>query len=405
MSTPYTLGTTYPGADVSPSVDRSHKGLGAAAASELSLRKQAWTREMERAQIANWFQPFAPVVARVHPGLAHTPVGTGSQTRDHVANPYGGEARTHDESPDRASEASALSAAAGHGSWTSSSFNAVAMSGAGGDSTGHAPTAGLASLADGAGQASPRALAMDHVAARTPTANTAAEFAASEGRPHGAFTGGSAGGLGGAAERAGQHPVGMSDRSAGTNTERSPTQPQAQLPAVAARAVPASSLSISQMSLEALSVTQLLASAFPVGVSSAVASAQPALPATPPVRSSKALDASTQAGLWLPVSATQSQAAAPRVHSEWSEHGLQLWIGIDGTAEQIESQVAAILPQLERSLQAQGERLHRVICNGRVLLDASRPRSTALAVDFATQFEHFEALNPITSSTTPKEDS
>ena len=62
-----------------------------------------------------------------------------------------------------------------------------------------------------------------------------------------------------------------------------------------------------------------------------------------------------------------------RVHAQWSDDGVHLWLGADvgGLAA-----VSAVTSQLQQALAAQGTRLLRVICNGR---DISPPPGRGLA--------------------------
>ncbi|CAM3548408.1 hypothetical protein [Paracidovorax anthurii] len=67
-----------------------------------------------------------------------------------------------------------------------------------------------------------------------------------------------------------------------------------------------------------------------------------------------------------------------RVHAQWMDAGLNLWLGMDGTAQQVGLQAYAVVQSLQRTLREQGQRLSRVVCNGRVVFDAAQPSSTAL---------------------------
>jgi hypothetical protein len=62
--------------------------------------------------------------------------------------------------------------------------------------------------------------------------------------------------------------------------------------------------------------------------------------------------------------------SATRVHAQWTPEGLQLWLGMDGTAEQIENQAVALLQELQNALRGQGQRLARMVCNGRIVWDS-----------------------------------
>lgn len=73
-------------------------------------------------------------------------------------------------------------------------------------------------------------------------------------------------------------------------------------------------------------------------------------------------------GASMPNVGTQRSTAA-RLHTQWTSEGLSLWIGMDGTARQVELQAQAIVTTLQRTLKSQGQRLSRVVCNGTVVFD------------------------------------
>lgn len=81
------------------------------------------------------------------------------------------------------------------------------------------------------------------------------------------------------------------------------------------------------------------------------------------VREAEALD-----GALLSNAGTQ-RSTATRLHTQWTSEGLNLWIGMDGTAKQVELQAQAIAATLQRTLKSQGQRLSRVVCNGTVVFD------------------------------------
>lgn len=64
------------------------------------------------------------------------------------------------------------------------------------------------------------------------------------------------------------------------------------------------------------------------------------------------------------------RSPATRLHSQWTVEGLRLWIGADGTAQQVQLQASTIVGALHRSLKDQGLKLSRVVCNGSVVFDA-----------------------------------
>lgn len=71
-------------------------------------------------------------------------------------------------------------------------------------------------------------------------------------------------------------------------------------------------------------------------------------------------------------------ASGTRVYAQWTEAGALLWLGMDGSASQVGFQAAAIVPSLQRALREQGQRLVRVVCNGRVVFDAGMQAATDL---------------------------
>lgn len=79
------------------------------------------------------------------------------------------------------------------------------------------------------------------------------------------------------------------------------------------------------------------------------------------------LDDATETGDKRATSAADEREPL-RVHAQWSDDGVQLWLGadIDGMAS-----VGAVLSQLQQAVAAQGTRLLRVVCNGREMPLAS----------------------------------
>lgn len=76
----------------------------------------------------------------------------------------------------------------------------------------------------------------------------------------------------------------------------------------------------------------------------------------------------------LPATSPAATTTAPRMHAQWSASGVQVWLGIGGLPEHIASQALAIVPELRRLLEAQGQQLGRVVCNGKLIFDPSAGR-------------------------------
>lgn len=68
--------------------------------------------------------------------------------------------------------------------------------------------------------------------------------------------------------------------------------------------------------------------------------------------------------------AAVSDRPATRVHAIWTEDGLNLWLGMNGSAPQVRDQASLIVGNLYQMLKEHQQRLNRVICNGSVLFDA-----------------------------------
>jgi hypothetical protein len=86
-------------------------------------------------------------------------------------------------------------------------------------------------------------------------------------------------------------------------------------------------------------------------------------------------EAARATGTGLPEArAARSPAAEPqerdplRVHAEWSEDGVRVWVGADGEALTLE-RAEALLRALQRGLAAHGARLMAAFINGRALRD------------------------------------
>ncbi len=88
---------------------------------------------------------------------------------------------------------------------------------------------------------------------------------------------------------------------------------------------------------------------------------------------------------WTPTSSPSINPAI-RLHTQWRADMVNIWLGMDGTAAGIASQAAVIISELQHHLGSQGQRLGRVICNGRVLFDPDVQTTFVPAASFATTF-------------------
>jgi hypothetical protein len=61
-----------------------------------------------------------------------------------------------------------------------------------------------------------------------------------------------------------------------------------------------------------------------------------------------------------------------RVHAEWTNEGLSLWLGVDPDRSlPLEQMTRHLLHQLQLRLAAGGTRLLRLVCNGHTVWDGS----------------------------------
>lgn len=119
---------------------------------------------------------------------------------------------------------------------------------------------------------------------------------------------------------------------------------------------------------------------------------------TTSVESTHADQADTAEGIEGSAQASSPRASdspSIRLHAQWGKDEVSLWLGMDGTAAQISSQAAVIVPELHRYFNAQGIRLGKVVCNGQVVFDLADTPS----LNPATSFSQF--LQPIGATELP----
>jgi hypothetical protein len=66
-------------------------------------------------------------------------------------------------------------------------------------------------------------------------------------------------------------------------------------------------------------------------------------------------------------------AGSIRVHLEQGANGVAVWLGLDGTLLDVTDQAESVLSELRRKLEASGQRLATVICNGLTMYEATDP--------------------------------
>ncbi|HEV7318840.1 MAG TPA: hypothetical protein VGO04_09555 [Ensifer sp.] len=93
--------------------------------------------------------------------------------------------------------------------------------------------------------------------------------------------------------------------------------------------------------------------------------------------------------------------SSTRLHTAWTQEGLNLWLGMDGSAVQVSAQASMIVSTLQQTLRSHGQRLNRVVCNGSVVFDASIP-SVATNGDFFAELERHASGWPSAQSSSSR---
>lgn len=86
-----------------------------------------------------------------------------------------------------------------------------------------------------------------------------------------------------------------------------------------------------------------------------------------------------------------------RLHAQWLENAVTVWLGMDGSASSIASQVAVVLEQLQHHLSNQGQRLSRLICNGQVVFDSATLPMPFYPPSFADALIQLTPARPLAS--------
>ncbi|MDA8456962.1 hypothetical protein M4R22_19565 [Acidovorax sp. GBBC 3334] len=326
--------------------------------------RQAWLREMERTQLAGWFQPFAQTEAVPAPNTHAVPRAAASRlsaaapravssfpvAHRQLLQPRAGlyERQTHEALPNAAAKAAQQEPGGGE------ALRGEALGSA------HSRASGMRENVE----ASPGR------ANRTAVPNSSHASAASD--PQGFV-------------KSRSEQDGWLKGSNVLDSAASPSDPLAHSPASKSHPVPAGSVLLIPTGITSSPMAghpTLVADAMAAFAASDDPDAAVAAPLRPdggvPRQQGAAFSASaSRANARLPASEKQP-APGTRVHAQWSAAGVELWLGMDGTASQVGFQSAALVPSLQRSLREQGQRLMRVVCNGQVVFDCESPVSHQL---------------------------
>ncbi|BFO56020.1 hypothetical protein [Acidovorax sacchari] len=316
--------------------------------------RQAWLREMERAQLAGWFQPFAP---------AAMPQPSGAAARPSQGLPTA--------MPSAARAASGLPAAYRAMPVPPANRGSMPASASGEDAPG---TVSADRSAVAGGVAGPRhsdggALGMPDRGGSDGMRAAPAPGAGGDAWPHPALAGASA-------------PMPLASALAGRGAAASAGIAAADqaTAAIGSGAVERAAAIVDRAMAPAWRPDGVRPLAVPLPAALAAASTSaPMESGDGPAEHSGRTASGAAPGAARSLPAEAQRSTGMRVHAQWSDAGAQLWLGMDGTADQVGYQAAAVVPSLERALREQGQRLVRVVCNGRVVFDAFAPASRQAA--------------------------
>jgi hypothetical protein len=338
--------------------------------------RQAWLREMERAQLAGWFQPFGTAtgdIAQHNPKTQARPVQAGAPG---PATPQAAQRQPQMSMPGQAQARPVATTDSGITRTASASGAAPALA--------EKPSPGLAAAGrSGMWESlSPRS---GHGLSMGDSSAAVAAYAAAGADAVAASAGeGGAPGLAKAVSAAASQQA-----SAASATAAAPAAPEH-----------AGIRAPIQMALQ----TAALLSASPSAALALLAVRDAAAPATavpgadrPSTRASQSpARPSAASGPAIARWQGAAQAQGMRMHAQWTERGVQLWLGLDGSAQQVGVQAQAVVYSLHRLLRDQGQQLSRVVCNGQLVFDAATARAGAGRAlhEFSDLFDRYASATP-----------
>lgn len=372
--------------------DTSSLGEGGDSSQSPASVREAWLREMERTQLAGWFQPFVPVESQALSNINALPRSpsshiSASTTRTIAALPVA--YRPPLQAPGRVQE---LQVNAGH----SETVVPKRPKGLGGEEiissvtseSDHAETASELPAAYRPPLQASAPVQEQQVNADHPEAADGTHAQGTGQKETASFATENSAGPDGAMHRGGVGAYFSTDNDAGAlhathvqaisapvrGAEQShPTQARALGVAMAKAALPAGSI-------ECPPAPKVATIGLAAPVNRHQTEAASAWPEGSGLRKSLSqLPTLASRGNVRLLSAETEQTPGTRVHAQWSATGVELWLGMDGPSSQVGFQAAALMVSLQRSLREQGQRLLRVVCNGKVVFDSERQLSHSVA--------------------------
>lgn len=98
----------------------------------------------------------------------------------------------------------------------------------------------------------------------------------------------------------------------------------------------------------------------------------------------------------------ENTASPVRLHVQWQGQSASIWLGMDGSAAQVSSQVHIVVAELRRHFSATGQRIGHIVCNGSVVFDGQSgilaQRNSQFAVQVDAQLKVQPRTNPNVNS-------
>jgi len=87
------------------------------------------------------------------------------------------------------------------------------------------------------------------------------------------------------------------------------------------------------------------------------------------------------------LSSASADGTPVRLHVQWQGQTAHIWLGMDGGAAQIASQIQIVVAELRRHFSALGQRIGRGVCNGSLVFDCQCGNAAVGESRFAAQFD------------------
>lgn len=96
---------------------------------------------------------------------------------------------------------------------------------------------------------------------------------------------------------------------------------------------------------------------------------------------------------------TSNMSPPVRLHVQWVGQAANIWLGMDGSAQQVASQVKIIVAELRRHFSALGQRIGSITCNGSVVFDGQANSKISDEGQFASHVDAAHSRHLATQQT------